>query len=207
MLRKRFFFVLLLFFLFMCLGAGCFYPYPTKKESSSHLFIDQRNSLPKRIGVLMYGNYNVNPNAMEQLKVGLVRLGFESVELEQIRNELEFVPEIRNFIFYDFSVKFSEESRQELGKNSIFMLFIGWFGDSDDMINPKGHLAYPPLSWIILNKGAHLKAKLINTNTEKVIWSGDGYDTSWTVKSAILKATEQVLKLLEKDIKKVKMGD
>jgi len=44
------------------------------------------------------------------------------------------------------------------------------------------------------NEVAHVKMKLINIQTEEVIWSGDGYDTSWTMKSAILNATKQVLK-------------
>ena len=200
-MSRKSLFVLLLFFLVVC-TAGCvdMYVYPTKKDSSSHLSIEESATVPKRIGIVLYISTKYEINPIEQFKDGLSKLGLDPIEVKPINNGFKSVAQKKpaNLLYLDFDTTFSEEGKQRLVKMlNLNGLLIGWIEAGDEMRNPK----VPPV--IFLNEVAHVKAKMIDIQPEKVIWSGDGYSTGWTEKRAILNAMDQVLKLLEKDLKKV----
>jgi hypothetical protein len=155
-MKEKIFILVILLFL-TCTG-GCLpheHPvFPPQKEGEGFHREDlllAQSHIPKNVMLSLEGEYLNNPEAAEQLKSGLVRLGFNLREEQKVEAVL-------------------------IGYCSV-------------------KLVVPVILFPYQTKEYYVKVQLISSPKENVIWMGSFYGSS------IGKSTEQVLRLLEKDIK------
>lgn len=159
MKEKIFIFFILLFL--TCTGGCLTLPLPPdapafspqKEDEGFHredLLLAQ-SRIPKNVMLSLEGEYLNNPEAANQLKSGLVRLGFNLEEQKIEAVLIGYCSVRRDFPFHPF---------------------------------------FP-----YQRKEYYVKVQLISSSKENVIWWGSFYGSS------IGKSTDQVLRLLEKDIK------
>jgi hypothetical protein len=150
-----------------------------------------QSHIPKRVGfILPYENFDneylYNIEATEKLKSGLTNLGFNLIEKQKIDKVLGY---ISSSAFDKFPLKITEEKKrrmsEELGLEAILIA------------RSNKHLA----STVFVKKYDYIvKVELIQFQKETVMWLSIIYDSS------LVKATEKIIKLLEKDIKAFNEG-
>ena len=182
-------FILIILLSLTCMG-GC-YPYsspvsrPQKEGEGLHTegLLLAQSHIPKKVGFYLSGQYLPNSKATQQLKSGLVRLGFNLVEGQKIH---EVVGYLRPPPF-EFPLLLTEEDKrrlsQEFGLEAVLRVHCS--------IKFIPATPYPYRQ----RKEYNVDVKLINFQEEHVIWAGSFHCYSFG------KATDQVLKLLENDIK------
>ena len=150
-----------------------------------------QSHIPKRVVfILSDENFNneylYNIEATEKLKSGLTNLGFNLIEKQKIDKVLGY---ISSSAFDKFPLKITEEKKrrmsEELGLEAILIA------------RSNKHEA----STVFVKKYDYIvKVELIQFREETVMWLGIIYDFS------LVKATERIIKLLEKDIKAFNEG-
>jgi hypothetical protein len=149
-----------------------------------------QSHIPKRVGfILPYedfdNEYLSNIEATERLKSGLTNLGFNLVEKQKMDKVLGY---ISSSAFDKFPPKITEEKKirmsEELGLEAILI--------ARSNIH-KTHGVLKKYDYFV-------KVELIQFREETVMWLGIIYDSS------LVKATEKIIKLLEKDIKAFNEG-
>ncbi len=184
MKKASLFFVLL----FISSVAGCATTQTSSGFSTDRNVQDLPEGIPKRVGVALFtGEIPINVQATDQFTGGLPSLGFDVVEREH------FDEIIREISLHQAGL-ISEKTRKRLGEQlGLEAIFVGSVtGESS-------------IWWV----DSHLNLRLIDIGTGKAIWSVTAKDPrllSWSmdVRTSVVHTTNQALKMLKKDLDKLR---
>jgi hypothetical protein len=147
--------------------------------------------IPKRVGFILsdekFNNeYLNNIEATKKLKSGLTNLGFNLVEKQKIDEVLGYISSSA----FELPLKITEEKKRRMNKElGLEVILIA-----------RSNIHKPFMKKLFQEDEYFVRVELIQIQEETVMWLGIIYD------SCLVKATERIVKLLEKDIKAFNEG-
>jgi hypothetical protein len=147
--------------------------------------------IPKRVGFILsdekFNNeYLNNIEATKKLKSGLTNLGFNLVEKQKIDEVLGYISSSA----FELPLKITEEKKRRMNKElGLEVILIA-----------RSNIHKPFMKKLFQKDEYFVRVELIQIQEETVMWLGIIYD------SCLVKATERIVKLLEKDIKAFNEG-
>jgi len=166
---------------------------PTYTTQSTGFAIGQNikelpDGVPKRVGVSQFiGEYPINIQATDEFSSGLIVLGFDVVERQQIST-------IYNELGVQQSGIIDDDTRLEIGNQlGLQGIFVGSVtGESS-----------------IFLVDSHLNIKLVDIETGRIIWSATAKDPRFTtlsldVRTSITHTVRNALNILKNDLNKLR---